>query len=1102
MPAGQVIGRISVKVLPDTSDFKRKAQADLDKIEDKLELVIRTKADMSGASRDYLEALKEINKRNKQMDSRKIRFYTRISTEGMQKAVRDAAKELTKRAENERVDFKVGDIRAVGDIQLQLDQQNLDDVKDQIKKWRDDVSPVTVDVHLNIPTGTAAGVSAHLAYLTRPRSVPIVPHLDQAAVARVGAALAALSGARVLENLFRRVADSLKNLDKSVPIVGTLATALMGLAAAGLTASSNLFALSASLAQIGPLALLLPGLLGGLVVGLGVSAVAFSDFNKRIPEVKNSLSELKTVISDNFWAPAEEPIRRFVDDLLPRVEAGVARTATQLGDFFGGFAESLQGALNPALAQMFKDLSESINIATGGTDAFANIITVLAKVGTSYLPELAQWFVNISKRFSNFLTQAEEDGSLKQWIDTGIQNLKDLFRALSNIGGILTGISRAAAEGGGASLGMFADTLERIHQVVDSPGFQVGLAGAFEGAHRAMSNIANSSGPAVEDFFTTFARLLETTLPQVGTIIGTALGAVASALAQPEIVNGISALFDGIQAAVEALAPALMPVGRALGTLMDVVGVFAAMLGPLVAAAITPLAVAFEALLPSLIPIIELLGGALTQAIEGLSPLIHALVPAVQGLLGGAFELLAALLPPVVALLLQAANVMGPVITQVADQLTPILPVLGEALGGLLTALAPLSLALMELNLAVLQPLIPVITQILTDCIPPLAESLARLAEALIPIITALTAIISLLMIGLAPALEFVIGIFAGSLIGAINGVALALEGIVEIFRGFWNILVGVFQIGWGLFEGLFTGNWDRFKQGWVTLWNGIWEFLQGIWDTILGAALAFLNIGIIGLFSKGLTVIKGLWNAGWTAVKNFGTTVWNAIRGSFDDFGSRLGSIASGAINRIKDFFTSGWNNIKSATLDAFRAVRDTIKTWIGKAVDEVKKIPDRVRDGIGDLGNVLRNAGIALIQGFINGIGSMFDNVRDTLGNLTDMLPDLKGPASKDRVLLYENGQLVIDGFVHGLESRYDAVRKSLRGLTEDVARTEFTVPGAEVESATGISSALAAAIDGSPSAVVEQKILNYYAAENNSLDAEEDLFAASDRARFGWG
>jgi hypothetical protein len=75
---------------------------------------------------------------------------------------------------------------------------------------------------------------------------------------------------------------------------------------------------------------------------------------------------------------------------------------------------------------------------------------------------------------------------------------------------------------------------------------------------------------------------------------------------------------------------------------------------------------------------------------------------------------------------------------------------------------------------------------------------------------------------------------------------------------------------------------------------------------------------------------------------------------------------------------------------------------------------------------------------------------------------------------------------------------VRKSLHGLTKDVAGTEFAIPSTNW----GASGRLAAALEGTSTEAVVQKVLNYYAAAGSSLDSEEDLFAAAGRARMvGW-
>ena len=1148
-PGGQVIGRVSVKVLPDTDDFKKRAKTALERIEKSLSVTISTKADMTGAKRDMLEGIRAINAENAGKDSRKIAFRTRITTNGMNDAIRKAVRDLQNRAKGKKIDFEVGDLKAKGKVELELDRPSADKTEHDIKDWLNDISPLEVKVEPEWSSTAATVVRTRLATLTRPRTVQILPILNEGAVAKVATALAALSGARVLNNIFKRLKNTLMHLDESVPIIGTLSTAIAGLAGWGLSAASTLFALSSSLAQIGPAALLLPGLFGGIATGLGVTIAAFKDFNKVLPEVKDQLSKLQDTISKNFWEKAARPIRTMVDELLPEFNAGVAQSATQLGEFFGGFATNLKGALNPALKQMFDDLSKSIDIATGGTSAFANIITVLGQVGTSYLPELAQWFVNISTHFSEFLSKAASDGSLNDWITVALQNIKDLGRVLSNLGGILAGISRAATEAGGSTLGTLADALERIHTTVDSPAFQHGLIDVLRAAHQAMDLIAEKSGPAVKNFFTELGKLLTDILPLVGSIIGTALGAIADALSQPAIVNGVKAVFGGIADAVTALAPAMQPLGQALGALLQVVATMLTVFGPLIAAALVPLANLLVAIAPYVQQLVQLLGGALTNAVNALAPIILKLASALGGGGGGggglsgglgglksilpsiakAFDqllsavgplvaaiggALLAIMPPLVQILGQVLAAVIPLVTTLAKALTPIFGPLGQAIAQIVTALQPFIATVLKIVTAVLTPLIEMLSRVLADVLPPLGEAISRVVEALQPFLNALLAIVNFLMPVLVPVLEFIIGILADALVNAINGVGLVLEGLVEIFQGAWNIIVGVLEIAWGLIQGIFTGNFGTLKEGWHDLWTGILTFLKGIWDTLLGALEVWWNVGILGLARKGITGLKSVIKAGWDAVKGFFKGALDSITGSLNFFWTGVKGLVGDGMAALKSLFSNGWAAVKGAASDAWAAIKSvlsnawsgiktTVSNGISDVVDFVKGLPSKCKQALGNLSSTLINAGKQLIQGFINGITSMFNAVKGKLSDLTHKLTDWKGPESLDRVLLVGAGQLVIDGFIKGLESRYDAVRKSLKGLTEDVAGTEFDVPGASsIHAAAGATGALSGALANSSSeGGGVTKVLKYYAAPGSSISSEEDLFAAANRARMGW-
>ncbi|MGW5637119.1 hypothetical protein ACWEWQ_20125, partial [Streptomyces sp. NPDC003832] len=103
--------------------------------------------------------------------------------------------------------------------------------------------------------------------------------------------------------------------------------------------------------------------------------------------------------------------------------------------------------------------------------------------------------------------------------------------------------------------------------------------------------------------------------------------------------------------------------------------------------------------------------------------------------------------------------------------------------------------------------------------------------------------------------------------------------------------------------------------------------------------------------------------------------------------------------------------------------------------AVDWVKKLPGRARDALGNVGSVLKNAGIQLIRGFIDGVKSMFGSVKGTLGDLTSQLTSWKGPESLDKRILTPNGHMVIGGFMAGIADRIPALRRQLGTLTSDL-------------------------------------------------------------------
>lgn len=117
-------------------------------------------------------------------------------------------------------------------------------------------------------------------------------------------------------------------------------------------------------------------------------------------------------------------------------------------------------------------------------------------------------------------------------------------------------------------------------------------------------------------------------------------------------------------------------------------------------------------------------------------------------------------------------------------------------------------------------------------------------------------------------------------------------------------------------------------------------------------------------------------------------------------------------------------------------------------------RDMPAKILSAIGNVDNILLNAGKNLIAGFINGIKGKFGDVKNILGDLTGKLTSWKGPASLDKKILVGSGKFVMQGFITGLESQFGAVQSSLGSLTTNLPSVEQTASPNILQTKTGQS------------------------------------------------
>lgn len=139
---------------------------------------------------------------------------------------------------------------------------------------------------------------------------------------------------------------------------------------------------------------------------------------------------------------------------------------------------------------------------------------------------------------------------------------------------------------------------------------------------------------------------------------------------------------------------------------------------------------------------------------------------------------------------------------------------------------------------------------------------------------------------------------------------------------------------------------------------------------------------------------------------------------------------------------------------------------------------------------GTWLYDAGIAILQGLLNGLRDKAGEIKDFLGALTNKIPSWKGPPGKDANLLRPAGIAIMRGLYEGLRSGMPAIERSLTDLTARIAA--IGERRATEDRAAAVRDAVAAV------AAARKKGEGVLAAEQALARAREDVTVAAMQSR----
>lgn len=588
----------------------------------------------------------------------------------------------------------------------------------------------------------------------------------------------------------------------------------------------------------------------------------------------------------------------------------------------------------------------------------AGVINGVAKAaeaaGGGGLQGLAAAFDAINKAVNGPLMQ----GALTTVFEGAFAGMKNLTPGLSSLAGAFEQLAPTISRSMEKASAVVSILLDGIAQALRNPAIADGVNKMFDGLVKAAIELAPAFSAAA---------------PAVGALLG-AIGEILPVLAPlvTQIVQGLAPAFADFK---QSLAPVVEVLAKGLSEALKVIL-------PVVADMVKALA-EFMRNNPQLAATILAVVGALAP----LAPIIGTVV----SIIGTIVSVIGAIIPVISAVagwfgtVAATCSVLGVSLSGVLLPLAGMVAGIGLLVGALITALAS-SEQFRNALAQVIGALIGIVAPIIEAVLPALgqiAEGFMNMVNtviaALVPMVTKIVEIAAAILGALMPVAEW-LGRVLGPAFDWLGGVVKAVfELIGKIIADAVNIITGILNV----FLGAITGDWDK-------AWNGLGDILKNAWklfEDVVGGGLSLLRDAL----SNAGKAIADIWNALWGGLGDFLRGAWDGIVGKVKEGAGRvvefimglpkdivhalgdLGGLLSNSGKALMDGFVGGIKAAANGVKDAVKGVLDGIAGFFPHSPAKVGPFSGR---------GYTTYSGRALIGDFAGAIRSGRDQVADAAG------------------------------------------------------------------------------------------------------------------------
>lgn len=430
-------------------------------------------------------------------------------------------------------------------------------------------------------------------------------------------------------------------------------------------------------------------------------------------------------------------------------------------------------------------------------------------------------------------------------------------------------------------------------------------------------------------------------------------------------------------------------------------------------------------------------GGRATvsSALDSIGASINSFSSVIKTAFKSAFD---ALSPVITASLGTILGQLPAMFTTVVNSITPIIAMIG-------TAFSQLDFSGIQMLVAAI---IPAITAGFNTMMGIVGPAISSVVSSFVALWNATQPLISVLAGALMPAFQ-VIGAFLGGVFKSIlTGVSMAFDAIrvvIGILTPIITALVNAFRACTPVLTTV--ANWIGQLSGLFGNLGGAGKVLKSVISNSFNGIKSAVQTAGSGIKASG-EIIKSIWSAlksAGSALRSALSAVWSGIKATVSSAGSGI-KVASNGIKAAWVALKASASAMKAGVSAAWAGVTGAVR--VAKAT--IAGIVGSIKSIFAGLGNInLSSAGHAIMNGFLGGLKSAFENVKSFVGGIAGWIKDHKGPISYDKRLLIPAGHAIMGGFDDSLVAGFKSVQTTVSGMGDrlSLAMTpQLAFPGAE--------------------------------------------------------